>query len=319
MTGNFRNILFVLEAGNRDSSMLSRVVRLAQSGGSLLTVAEVVDELPKSMWKMVTYNDLADIQESLVNTRQQGLEQVVAPFREERRGLSMSVRVLTGSPHVEIIREALRNRHDLVIVPLGKESRLKEALFGTTAMHLVQKCPCPVWVSPSRELQRNAILAFVNPDPFDQKKMWLSAEVLETAVRMASLEKRELHVVHAWSKYPEHILYCYAGVPLNVLDKYEDDRQKMNRTWIYSLLNKRMPGSGKCHVHFFEGETETLVSRVAQEFHAGLIVSGIIPRSAGTEIFSEKAIEDALHGTGCSVLVVKPEGFVTPVKLTAAF
>jgi len=52
-----------------------------------------------------------------------------------------------GKSWIEIIRQVLREQHDLVITgtrDLGAHGRL---LFGSTGMKLLRYCPCPVWVT----------------------------------------------------------------------------------------------------------------------------------------------------------------------------
>jgi universal stress protein E len=70
-----------------------------------------------------------------------------------------------GTPFMEIIREVLRKKHDLVIMTAEGSAGLRERLFGSTSMHLMRKCPCPVWVMRSNKQKRYArILAAVDPD-----------------------------------------------------------------------------------------------------------------------------------------------------------
>ena len=53
---------------------------------------------------------------------------------------------------MEIIREVIRDDHDLVLrVNKGKESR-RQGFFGNTGMRLLRKCPCAVWLVSRQEL-----------------------------------------------------------------------------------------------------------------------------------------------------------------------
>ncbi len=76
------------------------------------------------------------------DTRQ--LEKVIALIRS--LGVQVSIKVLHGTPFIAIIREVLWNGHDLVMITAENRRSLKNVLFGTTTMHLMRKCPCPVWV-----------------------------------------------------------------------------------------------------------------------------------------------------------------------------
>ena len=52
---------------------------------------------------------------------------------------------------VEIIRQVLKQRHDLVIAGTHQRGTAASVLFGSTGMKLLRKCPCPVWITKPRE------------------------------------------------------------------------------------------------------------------------------------------------------------------------
>lgn len=67
----------------------------------------------------------------------------VSQLRDE--GVDVTTRVLTGKTSVEVRREVLRERHDLVLaVANGKKSKRK-GFFGSTALQLLRICPSAVW------------------------------------------------------------------------------------------------------------------------------------------------------------------------------
>ena len=73
-------------------------------------------------------------------------------------------------------------------------------LFGSTDLHLLRKCPCPVWVvKPSAHKKDTRILAAVDPDPGVKANQELNRLILELASSLAAQESSELHIVHAWS------------------------------------------------------------------------------------------------------------------------
>jgi len=77
----------------------------------------------------------------VVEQRRAELEQLVKGLH---RDLRVEVRVLMGTPFLEIVRAVLRDGHDLVIK--DTEGRAAGTLFGSTALHLLRKCPVPVWI-----------------------------------------------------------------------------------------------------------------------------------------------------------------------------
>ena len=81
-------------------------------------------------------------------------------------GVEVKTRLVSGTPFLEIIRQVLRDRHDLVMVTVEGADRLQARLFGSTTMHLMRKCPCPVWAIKPTPLKRFArILAAVSLSP----------------------------------------------------------------------------------------------------------------------------------------------------------
>jgi nucleotide-binding universal stress UspA family protein len=105
---------------------------------------------------------LPSIQEEIDRGKAHQLEQVIDFVRS--LGIQVSSNVLHGTPFIEIIREVLRNGHDLVMITAEDVKGLKNILFGTTSMHLMRKCPCPVWVfNPNKPKELKTILALDIP------------------------------------------------------------------------------------------------------------------------------------------------------------
>ena len=138
----FRDILCVVEPGDTSKDALARAVTLAQNNQASLTVVSVADAVTAGIGMRKGGPISADLQEALVNTHEQGLEALVEAYRKQ---ILIETKVLVGVPFLEVVREVLRNGHDLVIkVPENPE--WLDRLFGSDDMHLMRKCPCPVWM-----------------------------------------------------------------------------------------------------------------------------------------------------------------------------
>ena len=62
----------------------------------------------------------------------------------QEHGIVGETVVVTGVHFLEIIREVLREQHDLVIITAEEKKGIRARVFGTNSMHLMRKCPCPV-------------------------------------------------------------------------------------------------------------------------------------------------------------------------------
>ena len=138
----FKDILCVVGTGKADKHSLERAVTLAENNQASLTVVDVVDRVTAGIGMPEGGPISADLQAALVSTHEQELETLVDPYRAR---VAIQAKVLTGLPFLEIIREVLRNGHDLVIKTPENRDWL-DRLFGSEDMHLLRKCPCPVWL-----------------------------------------------------------------------------------------------------------------------------------------------------------------------------
>ena len=64
-----------------------------------------------------------------------------------------------------------------------------------------------------------------------------------------------------------------------------------------------------------QGAPLDAIPRVAQEIHSGLVVMGAISRSGLKRVFIGNTAERVLSKLRCSVLTLKPDHFVSPVRV----
>ncbi len=139
--------------------------------------------------------------------RQRRLEQLQAllePFTNS--GLPIYTQVLSGTPFIELIRAVQRNGFDLLVkAPHLPEGLTERLLYGSFDLHLLRKCPCPVWIDrPESAHPYRNILAAV--DPTDRANLELNRLIMDLASSLAERESAQLHVVHAWRMAGESML-----------------------------------------------------------------------------------------------------------------
>ncbi len=310
----FKNILLVAGGESWEEAALKRAVTLAKNNQAQLKVVEVIEELPREMWMLVTVFHPADIQEAAIKERLTQLEHLISSIRKE--GIQVTAKVLIGTPFLEIIREVLRNKHDLVMKTARGKGGLKEVLFGSTAMHLMRKCPCPVWViKPTHRKKYARVMAAVDPDPYDEVKNALNTKIMELATSLARIEASEFHVVHAWTLYGEVTLAASEEVSEKELARFARETRKMHKGWLNELLDKHAPETPKDSIHLQKGSAEILIPALAKRKRIELIVMGTVSRTGIAGFFIGNTAEKVLREVDCSVLTLKPDGFVTPVRL----
>jgi nucleotide-binding universal stress UspA family protein len=313
----FKNILLVHGQGAGVNATMKRAVSLAKKNRAQLTVLEITEELPREIRMLSTVMSPQEIERRVIKERREHIERLIAPFREE--GLRVNVNILTGTSFLKIIQEVLRKKHDLVFMTAEGKGGLKSRLFGSTSLHLMRKCPCPVWViKPVRRKRYARILAAVDPDTSNEERNALNIQILELATSLARLEQSELHFVHVWSPWGKHIIQDHlydSQMAKEELRQLTQEILAQHKKQFRELLDICSLEGLTYHVHFLVGEARTVIPRLASSQQIELIVMGTICRTGLPGFFIGNTAENVLQQVDCSVLTVKPGGFVSPVKL----
>lgn len=163
----FNNILYVVEPDADPACGLERAAALARANQARLTVTEVIERLPPGTRLEGLELSTDALQEASRRERAETLQQLIAPYQD---GLRIDAQVLTGRPFLELIRDVLRHGRDLVI-KCGSGQPQRGSLFGSTDLHLLRKCPCPVWLSrPDAALNFQRVLAAVDVTPVTERR-----------------------------------------------------------------------------------------------------------------------------------------------------
>lgn len=238
---------------------------------------------------------------AIVAEAEDRLAELVAQARKE--GVSADSHVLIGKSWLELIRQVLRGRHDLVIVGTRHKGAIEGFLLGSTGIKLLRKCPCPVWVTRSREDQEaNSILVAHDLRPVGELAM-------ELACSMAKLDGAQLHVVHA-AEFPELDYMFPARVSAERKQAY---RAKAEAHIEVQLAAANLPQPAE--VHFVIEPPDTAVMNCIEQHDIELVVMGTVGRTGVSGFITGNTAERLLPQIQCSLLAVKPSGFESPVSL----
>jgi nucleotide-binding universal stress UspA family protein len=310
----FKQILYYTDAGEGSRAALERATELALRNRGRLTVLGVV-QLPSDLRLLAPALPAAGLWDLATQELRERLEQFVEPVRQKE--LRLDIEVPIGTPFIEIIRHVLGHGNDLLMTdPGGGQGGPKGLFFGSTALHLMRKCPCPVWViKPGTHRRFERILAAVNPDPCDEDHPGVSRQIMQLASSLARLEGSELRVVHAWDHPGEELLRGPARLPAADVDQIVRDTGATHESWLNELLAGHPLSSIRHTVHLLRGEPAEVIVELAAAENSDLIIMGTIGRTGIPGLFIGNTAETVLRQVDCSVLIVKPEGFDTPVRL----
>ena len=306
MTERFKNILVAASPGHLEPLTLRAAVKLADTTEAHLTVLDVVPAVPRLRGKVEVEGRVVE-GEALLRDREERLWHLAEDTQAKK---DTDVVVKTGEPFLEVIRHVVENGNDLVMVG-GREVQMAEVPVPSSGvLHLLRKCPVPVWVMRPSRADKLRILALIDPDPEDPVRDSLNDLVLKLATSLTRREGGELHLRHAWSLVGDATLRAspHAALPGEMVETAETSHREQ-----LDLLTKRLHEIGGS-VHMVAGEAGKVLPRLVERLDIGLIVMGTVARTGLSGLIMGNTAETIMRAVRCSVLAVKPEGFVTPVK-----
>lgn len=306
----FKNIVLLYEC---DRSTLARATTLAKQNRAHLTVMQVVKNPPEKWQNIDIGGKSIDLRKLVKNELEKSLKKFVAQVNQE--SYPFSTKILMGIPSVEIIRDVIANKRDLLIMTAERNSGLKKRLFGSISRHLLRQCPCPIWImKPTRRKRFHRIMAAVDPDPENKMRDSLNETILQLASSLAAKDNSELYVIHAWSLFGEHQLQSRGGVPDSEIRMYAQQELEKQRRVLDELMANHTGGKGIAHL--VKGNADLVIPEMVTKKNVDLLVMGTVCRTGIPGFFMGNTAETILDEVDCSVLTVKPEGFQSGVQLT---
>ncbi|MCP4074030.1 MAG: universal stress protein [Hyphomicrobiales bacterium] len=316
----FHNILFVKTDGNDDVAFVNAVA-LAVHNRASLTLVKTIDEIREPVYG-VPEETIRELEKTIITNYRDALEALAKPHRNS---IKIEIEVLEGIPFLSIIQEVMRNRCDLIIKSAKGDRGPVSRFFNTIDMHLLRKSPCPVWLfKPDQPETISRIVAAVDFDEPGEEgnNQSLNKQILEMAISLASRERAELHIVHAWQAIAENVLSSVrSGLSEQKLDEYIAVVRKNSERHLSQLMESAMGWVGQdvfdgiiLKIHAIKGQAQGVVIDLAQTLDADLLVMGTVGRTGIPGFFIGNTAETILNGIDCSVLAVKPAGFISPVE-----
>jgi nucleotide-binding universal stress UspA family protein len=319
----FKNILYLNEPTVDQSSAIERAVKLAEQNRAELTIIDVIPtQVVSAGIGLPTGGSISSgLRDFVVSERRKQLESMIRTYRKD---VPIQLEFLIGRVFLETIRTILKNGFDLLIKPAENPSWTKR-IFGSEDLHLLRKCPCPVWlIKPLKKTKYSSIMAavdfdLVNPVPEEQK---LNCEIMELAASFSLNNSASLHVVHVWEALAEETLVSFSGMSQRSVSQYVEQEHELHEKELIRLtdylcgwIGEEMYDSLSPQLHLPKGSPKTLIAEMAANIQADLVVMGTVVQTGISGLIIGNTAEAILDQLSCSVLAIKPPGFTTPVSI----
>ncbi len=306
----FKNILYATSLLDDETEGLKQSLSLTRNNQASLNILTLYPTLPSAMRAQKNSYETF-LKEQTQNSLQ--LAQEAVPFESE--DIPMEIRSSDIPLGIDLIRETIKKDYDLLI----KEAEPKESGgFRALDMTLLRKAPCAVWLARPIAHSRKEIRVCVAVNPLDESRdgRELSIRLLQTARSVADDCSGVLEIVSFWEyafeSYMSH--NRWASIADAEMIETLQGVQSEHLKELHKLI-KESKIEGKTKIHHLRGEASKQMAKFTQEQKIDIVVMGTLSRSGISGFFIGNTAENIFEELTCSLLALKPHGFVSPVKI----
>ena len=310
-------LLVVIDPTAETQPALEKAAILAKKTGNELTLLGCVYDPYIAGDRFFDGPDLEELRARLLQERLETLHTLAGPFRH--KNLLVTCRVVWDTPlHEAIVRETLKIQPDLVIKDAHHHSALSRALFTNTDWHLIRECPAPLWlVKQLPEPNHPSVMAAVEPTHEHDEPAALDHKIIEQAQRLSVMFEHGPHLVHTYNVPTATVISAYAPLPASPSASSEYEHNLEQAQQFHEAAVARLTKDIDCpadRIHVRQGDATEMLPVLAEQLHAGIVVMGAVARSRLKRAIIGSTAERILDRFSCDIVIVKPDGFVSPVE-----
>ncbi|WP_414932462.1 universal stress protein [Vibrio europaeus] len=308
----FSNVLFATQGLPGHNEALGQAIKIAANNGVSVSSLIACPDFP---------SELRQYQTSYESSLLDSLEQNIQSFRQEHAidqdQVPFSLNIESSEqPAVCIIKHAIKHQHDLVIKeaePLNKGA----GGFKAIDMTLLRKCPCPVWLHRPTSKPRNKrrVAVAIDPTTTNDEQHALSLRLLELSRSIADTCDSRLHILSCWEHYLENYLEGHVWIQVDDAQLAQEISQaQMNHEQALQKLIDESGIGGELVVHHFHGKPDDKIPACVDDKEIDILVMGTLARTGISGFVIGNTAENILQSINCSLVALKPQGFVSPIK-----
>ncbi|MFT5407226.1 MAG: universal stress protein E [Verrucomicrobiales bacterium] len=306
----FKSILFVY-CGNSDANLeaLRQALELAETNRGKVSVLTVLKRLPEDWHYKIP------LERYLKEQVEADVRKVVTELGGPLSAVP-DIAFVGGEPFIEIVGQVMAHGYDLVIKATETVSEKRIKGFPTTDMRILRKCPCPLWLFRGANKREHPlrILAAIDPDLERPASDPMARLILELASSLRERTNGVLEILHCWElEYEDAMRHSpFLRVSEESLDEQIQKMEALH-TGAIAKATSDFATHPSTSISTIKGNPADVILRKAVEDGVDLIVMGTVARTGIQGLFIGNTAESILTQVECSVLTLKPEGFVIPV------
>jgi len=310
-----KKILFVYEANEKQQQALESAIMFIKKYQATLTVISVIPE----SYLMIDYRlpKTGSISNEYKNMILEEEQKKLNELLEKYKGLqNIETKIIVGEKFIEVIKEVTNNNFDMVM-KVAEQSSWIEKHFTSEDMHLLRKCPVPVWIIQNQsDNQYNNILTAIDFDLYSNElaDKELNLKLKDISITFTQMLQAKLHVLHAWEPTLEKLMRRYgSSVITDSVTAVKDEEIKREKAM--EEFKKEFSNIPYMY-NSFEISRKPIVEAISEalnRYKIDLVIMGTVGRTGIDGYFMGNTAETILNQLECSVLALKPTGFMTPI------
>ena len=302
--------ILVAVADGAATAVVRRAADLAAKCGARVELLSVVRAYPDALGWMPLENGL--ITRTVVDQKRLELQKLSRQLH--RRGIPHTCTVVTAYSVADgIVRRAKQSKADLVAIQAQKHNLLARIFLSQNDYDLVRHCPLPLLIVKPAGKARGPVLAAVDPWQFDGKPRSLDGNVIAAARMMSEVMGVSVHSAHVHSpimRYVDNSPLAPVAYPNSVLEIRKYTAMIRKRFTAFNLRH----GIAARNTHLQMGDPALRLPEIARSSKARMMVMGAVSRAPIKRILIGNTAERVLDAMPCDIVVVKPDGFRSPVN-----
>ncbi|WP_133130705.1 universal stress protein [Legionella yabuuchiae] len=308
----FQNIVLVTHGLENEKDAFQHAVKLATDNRASLTILVIHPIFPTSL-KQYQPN----YERALIDSTNRYLKEARDILNIPNDALRVKIELEQGNmPDVRVIRHVLKQNYDLVI----KHAKASEDKgFDALEMELLHKSPSPIFISKpfKHEPSKARVAVAIDPNEETPEGQQLSIDLLKISHALAKHFSGELDVISCWHFAFENYFRnsVFDKTSTNELNEMLQETKNSSKKALDRLLAEVKMDKINCKTTLLKGRPEEQIPSYIDDQRIDILVMGTLARTGISGFIIGNTAENVLQKIDCSLLALKPSGFVSPVKL----
>lgn len=305
----FSKILFVSNGISEDTEALQHALRLASDNKTALDVLIICPPFSHG------HEEYQNSYETFLTEKMQHTVEVAKTTLKQKGNVATRIDLEWGNtPDIRIVQRVLRSSYDLVVK--AAESNEGTKGFKALDMSLLRKCPCALYLHrPFNSTKPIHVAAAIDPKDNEGCGRDLALKLLNLSNALALHYHGDLSIISCWDFPLENFLRqsVFVDIPTQELDNTAMQESNSHYELLQALIHEAKIKEEPTIYHQ-KGEPTELIPSIIEEQKIDILVMGTVARTGISGFIIGNTAENILQKIHCSLLALKPQGYVSPVK-----